>query len=59
MLQKLPVDGFNWTNDESNFNEKFIENHNENIDKGYLKSILSILKIYIIHTVIYYIYQKE
>ena len=59
MPQKLAVDSFKWRNYESNFNEKYIEDHNENIDKGLLKSILSILKIYISFTVIYHIYQKE
>ena len=59
MFQKLAVDGFKWRNYESIFKEKYTENHNENTDKGLLKSILSILKIYIIFIVIYHIYRKE
>ena len=37
MSQKLPVDGFDWIeeNNLSKFNEKFIKSYNENSDKGY------------------------
>ena len=36
MLQKLPVNNFEWMKDTSQFNEDFIKNYNEEIDKGYL-----------------------
>ena len=35
MSQKLPVDGFEWVEKISKFNEKFIKSYNENSDKGY------------------------
>ena len=38
MLQKLPVDDFEWIekDDLSKFDEKFIKNYDENSDKGYI-----------------------
>ena len=41
MSQKLPVDGFEWIeeNDLSKFNEKFIKSYNENSDKGYFLEV--------------------
>ena len=38
MSQKLPVDGFKWIQEDdlSNFNESFIENYDENSNKGYI-----------------------
>ena len=35
MSQKLPVDGFKWRKDLFRFNEEFIENYDEDSDKGY------------------------
>ena len=35
MSQKLPVDGFKWRKDLFRFNEEFIENYDEDNDKGY------------------------
>ena len=35
MSQNLPVNGFKWVKDLSEFNEIFIRNYNENSDKGY------------------------
>ena len=34
MSKKLPVDGFEWKNDLSRFNDNFIKNYNENSDMG-------------------------
>ena len=34
MSQKLPVNGFEWVNNE--INEEFIKNYDENSDKGYI-----------------------
>ena len=36
MSQKLPVNGFEWVNNE--INEEFIKDYNENSDKGYINS---------------------
>ena len=35
MSQKLPVNGFKWAKNLSEFNEDFIKNYDENSDKGY------------------------
>ena len=35
MLQKLPVNNFKWTKDNSQFNEDFIKNYNEQSDERY------------------------
>ena len=34
MLQKLPVNNFEWVKDTSQFNEDFIKNYNEKNDEG-------------------------
>ena len=39
MSQKLPIDGFEWVEKLSKFNEKFIKSFNENSDKGYFLEI--------------------
>ena len=39
MSQKLPVNGFEWVEDLSQFKEDFIENYDENIDKGYFLEV--------------------
>ena len=35
MSQKLPVGGFKWVEDLSQFNESFIKGYDKNSDKGY------------------------
>ena len=35
MLQKLPVNNFEWIKDTSQFNEDFIKNYNKESDEGY------------------------
>ena len=35
MLQKLPVNNFEWVEDTSQFNEYFIKSYNEESDEGY------------------------
>ena len=35
MLQKLPVNNFEWIEDTSQFNEDFIKSYNEESDEGY------------------------
>ena len=37
--QKLPVDGFKWVKDLSQFNEDFIKDYDENSNKGYLLEV--------------------
>ena len=39
MSQKLPVDGFKWVKDLSQFNEDFIKNYDENSNKGYFVEV--------------------
>ena len=39
MLQKLPVNNFEWVNDTSQFNEDFIRNYNEESDEGYFLEV--------------------
>ena len=39
MSQKLPVNGFNWVQKLSRFNEIFIKNYNENRDKEYFLEV--------------------
>ena len=35
MSQKLPVNGFEWVEELSQFNEDFIKNYDEDRNKGY------------------------
>ena len=35
MSQKLPVNGFKWVKDLSEFDERFTRNYNEESDEGY------------------------
>ena len=39
MLQKLPVNNFEWIKDRSQFNEIFIKNYNEESDKRYFLEV--------------------
>ena len=39
MLQKLPVNNFEWIKDTSQFNEDFIKNYNEESDEGYFLEV--------------------
>ena len=39
MSQKLPVDGFEWVEDNSQFNEDFIEGYNEKSDERYFNEV--------------------
>ena len=60
MLQKLPVNNFEWIKDTSQFNEDFIKNYNEESDQGILlKLIFNILKEKINYIMIYHFYLKE
>ena len=39
MSQKLPVNGFKWVNDLSQFKQSFIKNYDENSDIGYFLEV--------------------
>ena len=39
MLQKLPVNNFEWIKDTCQFNEEFIKNYNEESDEGYFLEV--------------------
>ena len=39
MSQRLPVNGFEWVEELSEFDERFIKNYNENSDKGYILEV--------------------
>ena len=41
MSQKLPVNGFEWIEEDDllKFNKKFIKNYDENSDKGYILEV--------------------
>ena len=39
MSQKLPVNGFEWVEDLSQFQEDVIKNYDENSDKGYFLEV--------------------
>ena len=51
MLQKLPVNGFKWIKNTSQFNEDFIKNYNEESDDGYFLEVdvQYLEKLYEIH----------
>ena len=39
MSQNSPVDGFEWRNVKFRFHEKFIQEYDEDIDKGYILEV--------------------
>ena len=39
MYQKLPIGGFEWVEDSSQFNEDFIKHYDENSNKGYFVKV--------------------
>ena len=39
MLQKLPVNNFEWVKDTSQFHKDFIKNYNEESDAGYFLEV--------------------
>ena len=67
MLQKLPVNGFEWVKEISQFNEGFLESYNEESNEQYflevnihfLKLIFNILKSYMSFITICYFYEKQ
>ena len=60
MSQKLPVNGFKWVGHLSKFNDRFIENYNENSDKGYILEVdVEYPENYLIPIEIYLFYPKK
>ena len=60
MSQKLPISGFEWMKQLSEFDERFRKNYDENNDKGYILQVVSnTQKIYFIFIMIYHFYLKE
>ena len=51
MLQKFPVNSFEWIQDISQLNKDFIKNYNEESDKGYFfeVDVQYIEKLYELH----------
>ena len=39
MSQKLPVDGFKWIKKLPEFDERFVNNYDENNDRGYILKV--------------------
>ena len=39
MSQNLPINGFKWLEETSQFSEDFIENYNEKSDEGYFLKV--------------------
>ena len=59
MLQKLPVNNFEWIEDTSQFNEDFIKNYNEESNEGYfLKVDVQYLEYYMNFIMIYHFYRN-
>ena len=53
--QRLPIYGFKWMEQLSEFHECFIKNYDENNDKGYILEVdVEYPKIYLIFIVIYH-----
>ena len=60
MLQKLPVNNFEWIEDTSQFNEDFIKTIMKKVMNDiFLKLIFNILKNYMSFIMIYHIYLKK
>ena len=61
MSRKLPINNFEWIEDNSQFNEHFIKNYDEKSDEGYFLEvdIQYPEKNYMTFTMIYHFYLKE
>ena len=60
MLQKLPLNNFEWLKHTSQFNKDFIKNYDEKaMNDIFLKLVFNILKNYMTFTMIYFFYMKE
>ena len=60
MLQKLPLNNFEWIKHTSQFNKDFIKNYDEKAMKDiFSKLVFNILKNYMTFTMICLFYMKE
>ena len=60
MSQKLPINGFEWVKELSQFNEDFLKNHDEDSNTGYFLEVdVEYPKSLFIFIVIYHFYPKE
>ena len=60
ILQKLSVSNFEWIEDTSQFNKKFIKNYNEESNEGYfLEADFNTQKNYMNFAMTYHLYQKR
>ena len=59
-FKKLPLNGFKWQRNVSKFDEEFINNYDEDINKVYIIEVdVEYPKDYVICIEIYHSYQKE
>ena len=60
ILQKLSVSNFEWIEDTSQFNKKFIKNYNEESNEGYFLEVdFNTQKNYMNFAMTYHLYQKR
>ena len=60
MLQKFPVNNFEWIKNNSQFNEDFIKNYNEESDEEYfLDADIQNLEKFMNFMMIYHLYLKD
>ena len=61
MSQKLPVNGFEWLDELSQFKEDFIKNYDENSNKGYFLEVYVeyLKKLFRLHNDFLFLPKKE
>ena len=60
MLQKFPVNNFEWIKNNSQFNEDFIKNYNEESDEEYFLDVdIQNLEKFMNFMMIYHLYLKD
>ena len=60
MLQKLPVNTFEWIEETFQFNENFVKNYTEESDEGYFLEVdVQYPESYMNSIMTYHFYQKE
>ena len=61
MSQKLPVNGFEWVEDLSQFKEDFIKNYDEDSNKGYFLEVVVEYpkKLFILHSALSFLSEKS
>ena len=60
MLQKLPVNSFDWIKDTSQFNEDFMKTFNEESDKEYFLEVIvqHLAKLHEFHNGLPFLFEK-